>query len=131
MVDDSRGLFKDQEDWFQKASREVTGKTGTFLKDLAEQLQRDGVAAARERIDRLQAHRDAVLQRVDAAIDAEKAMIQRLSAKIAETRPADSATGARASPGAAAKASVAKKAAAPRKATAVSAKPAAAQARRS
>jgi predicted component of type VI protein secretion system len=109
-------LLKTQSEWFKKVSHEVAGKPGEFVKELSDQLQREGVTAARDRVERLEAQREAINRRVDTAIRAEKSLIERLESKLAETRPEAAGGRARAAP--AATAAAVKKAASPRKAAA-------------
>jgi hypothetical protein len=110
-------LLKTQSEWFKKVSHEVAGKPGEFVKELSDQLQREGVTAARDRVERLEAQREAINRRVDTAIKAEKSLIERLESKLAETRPEAAGGRARAAAPAATAAAV-KKAASPRKAAA-------------
>ena len=78
MMEELERLLKAQTEWFKKVSRDVAGKAAGATGDLAERMRKEAVAASRARIEALEAQQATFLKRVEAAIDAEKAVIERL-----------------------------------------------------
>ena len=117
-MDGNDEILKAQQLWFKKVSHEVVGKPGEFAKEISDQLQREGAIAARDRVERLEAQREAMNLRIDTAIKAEQSLIERLETKIAETLPETASDSASASASAAKTATKSKKSATTAKATA-------------